>query len=305
MKLQIRNETSKLKTVILGRGDSLGDPTSNNPMEVFHKKHNTYPKEIDITREIVSFEKILKSCSVEIYIPSFKRDLDQIFTRDIGFVIEDTFFISNMGAKSRQLEIKGIDYILDKMNSDKIVHFPSDVVIEGGNIILWNKYIFVGLGRRTNRKGVLFLKEELRRRGIEKEILSFELSDYQGEVNEKTDDAILEKAIDNYALHLDCIFQPIGKDEAILYEKGFKKKPKELLELFPEERLIEINKEEKNAMVSNIFSISPSEVIIENRFVRLKKELERRGYTIYEVDYKETSKLCGLLRCSTLPLFRE
>ena len=58
-------------------------------------------------------------------------------------------------------------------------------------------------------------------------------------------------------------------------------------------------------MFPNIFSISPTKIAIEKGFTRLKDELLGRGYEVFEVDYSETSKLGGLLRCSTLPLKRK
>ena len=38
---------------------------------------------------------------------------------------------------------------------------------------------------------------------------------------------------------------------------------------------------------------------------KLKAALEERGFTVEAIKYSETSKMEGLLRCSTLPLFRE
>ena len=57
-------------------------------------------------------------------------------------------------------------------------------------------------------------------------------------------------------------------------------------------------------MFPNIFSVGPNDVIVEKGFTRLIQELENRGINCHKVKYSETSKLSGLLRCSTLPLFR-
>jgi N-dimethylarginine dimethylaminohydrolase len=59
-------------------------------------------------------------------------------------------------------------------------------------------------------------------------------------------------------------------------------------------------------MNANIFSISPTVVVSENRFTRLNSFLENNwGLTVERVPYYEISKMGGLLRCSTLPLVRE
>ena len=57
---------------------------------------------------------------------------------------------------------------------------------------------------------------------------------------------------------------------------------------------------------TNIFSISPKVVVVEEHFHRLKNHLEQAwGLTVETVPYREISKMGGLLRCSTLPLRRD
>ena len=107
-----------------------------------------------------------------------------------------------------------------------------------------------------------------------------------------------------HVLHLDCTFQPVGKDQAIIYHDGFAQKPEALYDLFPSDKLIAVNQEEKEHMFPNVFSIGPDKVVVEKTFIRLKEELHKKGFQTFDVEYKETSKLSGLLRCSTLPLRR-
>ena len=65
------------------------------------------------------------------------------------------------------------------------------------------------------------------------------------------------------ALHLDCCFQPVGKDKAIIHKNGFLKEEEYqwLVDLFGAEHVFEISKEEMYHMNSNIFSIAPDVVI--------------------------------------------
>jgi len=65
------------------------------------------------------------------------------------------------------------------------------------------------------------------------------------------------EARDN-ALHLDCCFQPVGKDKAIIYKGGFLNEEEYnwLVNLFGKENIFEITQEEMYNMNSNIFSIS-------------------------------------------------
>ncbi|MGA9239611.1 dimethylarginine dimethylaminohydrolase family protein, partial [Robiginitalea sp.] len=108
------------------------------------------------------------------------------------------------------------------------------------------------------------------------------------------------------ALHLDCCFQPVGRDLAILHKESFldPKEYKWLLEFFGPEKVFEITEEEMYRMFSNVFSISPEVVVSERSFTRLNNWLRSQGLTVEEIPYQEVGKQGGLLRCSTLPLER-
>ena len=108
-------------------------------------------------------------------------------------------------------------------------------------------------------------------------------------------------------LHLDCTFMPVGRDKAIIYRPGFMN-PRDaghLVDIFGQDNVFELTQEEMYWMNSNIFSISPTVVVIEEHFTRLKAWLESWGATVETVPYREISKMGGLLRCSTLPLRRD
>jgi len=287
--LKVTNETATLKSVILGIADDRGRVHGINPLIRKHIRENSLPKDIDIQKEIRSFEQVLKQANVQVLRPVNIKETEQIFTRDIGFVIDDLFFISNMKHPVRRREFAGIaPHIDDLVKDEKRIYIPEGTLIEGGDVVLHNEHIFVGVGERTNWAGVEFLQNQLPHKKIHGLALQVD-----------------EDNPDEHALHLDCIFQPIGKKEAIIYEAGFKEKPKAILLIFADKDLIRVTKDQKNKMFPNIFSISPTEVVIEKSFTALKAELEKRNYTVYEVEYSETSKFNGLLRCSTLPLVRE
>ena len=109
-------------------------------------------------------------------------------------------------------------------------------------------------------------------------------------------------------LHLDCAFMPVGNDKVILYKDGFlnEKDYFVLVEMFGYQNVFEITREEMYYMNANIFSISPTVVVSEQRFTRLNNQLENKwGLAVERIPYFEISKMGGLLRCSTLPLVRE
>ena len=108
------------------------------------------------------------------------------------------------------------------------------------------------------------------------------------------------------ALHLDCCFQPVGKDKAVIYPGGFKNTEdvEFLINYFGNDNVFEITKDEMYEMNSNFFSISQEVVISDSSFVRLNDQLRKWGLTVEEVKYREVAKMEGLLRCSTMPLRR-
>lgn len=287
MELNIQNETSELEVVMLGIGQDRGKPRILNPMSRKHFNNNTFPTDDDIIRELNTFKQVLLAAGVEVLHPTNLLDVEQIFTRDIGFVIGKKFFISNMKKASRKDEQPGMQFLLDQINTEDVIKVEDPAIIEGGDVIVWNDYVFVGISDRTNYEGYEILKSKL----PDKKVVAFEL--------------VVSDDPDTNILHLDCTFQPIGKDEAIFYEEGFVEEPKILKEIFPEDKLIRVNQEQKVRMFPNVFSIAPNKIVVERGFVELKEELESRNYKVFEVDFKETSKLSGLLRCSTLPLRRK
>ncbi len=301
--LYINDETSRLKSVILGTAISLGGvPTikaAYDPKSRVHILKGTFPKEADIANEMAAFEKVLKKHNVEVFRPANVSGLNQVFSRDIGFVINDKFIVSNVLDK-RIHEIEGIEYILEKITDHRIIRLPAEVRVEGGDVMPRKDKLFVGYSEkddfekyevsRTNEAALEFLTTAF----PDLDILGFEL--------EKSDtDAMYN------ALHLDCCFQPVGKDQAIIFKGGFKNESDYdfLVDYFGKENMIEINRLQMYNMYTNVFSISPEVIVSEIGFRKLNYELRNKGFIVEEIPYAETAKMEGLLRCSTLPLIRE
>ena len=303
LKLRVTNETDRLKAVILGTAVCNGaTPTleeAYDPKSAEHIKAGTYPIEKDMVAEMDAFAAVLQKYGVQVYRPEIIRDCNQIFTRDIGFVIDDVFIKANI-LPDRQAEFQAIEYIVKQMNPDKVVTPPEEVHIEGGDVMPWNEHIFIGTYKgddykeqvtaRTNMAGVAFIQKLF----PHKKVKEFDL------VKSKTE------ARDN-ALHLDCCFQPVGKNKAIIYKGGFRSEAdyQYLVDIFGAENLFHIEREEMYEMNSNVFSISPDVVVSEKHFTRLNAWLRAQGFTVEEIPYSEISKQEGLLRCSTLPLLRD
>ncbi len=300
--ININNEIGQLRSVVLGIATDFGGTPKEEDCYDPKSKENvlkgTFPIEKDLSEELNQFREILEKYNVKIFRPETIKHLNQIFTRDIAFVIDDKIIIPNI-ISDRRDEINGINYLLQEIDPEKILRLGIDSRVEGGDVILSNNKIFIGYSKendfikykvaRTNEAAI----EEIRSLFPDKEVLSFELN--KSDANAKEN-----------ALHLDCCFQPIGKNMAIIYEGGFKhnKDVDYLNNYFGSDNLIKISQEEMYNMNSNVFSISEDVIVSEKGFNRLNSILREKGFIIEEINFSETSKMEGLLRCSTLPLDR-
>ncbi len=300
--LNINDETAQLRAVVLGTAESCG-PTPKpeeayDPKSLEHILAGTYPKEADMVQEMNAFEAVFKKHGVTVYRPSVIENCNQIFSRDIAFVIGDKLVHANI-LPDREREFTAIGHVTSQINPEHIIYPPEEVHIEGGDIMPWREYIFVGtytapdypdfITARTNKEAVEFLKEQF----PDKKVKSFELR--KSNTNAKEN-----------ALHLDCCFQPIGTDKAILHKNGFlvEEEYEWLVQYFGKENIFEITADEMYQMFSNVFSISPKVVVSEKNFTRLNNWLREQDFTVEEIPYAEIAKQEGLLRCSTLPLIR-
>lgn len=303
LQLNIKNETSRLRAVVLGSAVNNGPiPTAEeayDPKSLEHILAGTYPLEENMVKEMEAFNQVFQKYNVKVFRPEMIENYNQIFCRDIGFVIDDIFVKSNI-LPDRERELEAIKYVIDQINPLKVLRPPEEVHIEGGDVMLWNEYIFIGtykgsdykdyITARTNMHGVNYIKHLF----PNKIVKEFDL------VKSKLE------ARDN-ALHLDCCFQPVGKNKGIIYKSGFREEADYvfLVTLFGKENLFHITRDEMYHMNSNVFSIDENVVVSEKNFTRLNTWLRENGFIVEEIPYAEIAKQEGLLRCSTLPLIRD
>ena len=304
MRLNINNETGRLKSVVLGQPVSMGaDPTLEESYDAksYHTiQQGVYPKEEDIIHEMTEFEKVLKKYDVEVIRPDIIKDYNQVFARDVAFVIEDKMILSNL-IPDRADEQEAYSKIFEQVEWRKIINLPDTAHIEGGDVIVWNDFLFIGTcfsedyrnfkTARTNEYAIEILKEYFPK----KRIIDLEL---------KKNDTVPYEGI----LHLDCTFNPVGKDKCIIYKDGFVDESdyRLILDIFGEENCFHVTKEEMFDMNPNIFSISPEVVVSDVAFTRMNRHLQDVwNIKVEEIPYREISKMGGLLRCSTMPLVRE
>ena len=302
LKLHINNEYGRLKAVVFGTAQNNGPTPSAeqcyDPSSLSHVLANTYPKESDMQREMSAVMEVFQRYRVSVFRPSTIENCNQIFARDIAFVIDTKLIKSNI-LPDRAKEYHALKPLLEQISPDDVIELPEDCHVEGGDVILCNDYIFVGvysgsdypdyITARTN----LNAAEAIQNLFPHKKVKTFELR--------KSNSNPLENA-----LHLDCCFQPLGNGKALIHDQGFLN-PTDfewLLDFFGKDNVFIATPKEMSQMYCNVFSISKDVVISEQSFTRLNTWLTTQGFTVEQVPYAEISKQGGLLRCSTLPLNR-
>lgn len=299
----VSNETDRLEVVVLGLPNSLGpDPKLEETYDAKSYEsvsRGIYPKEEDIISEMNALHQALVRNGVEVLRPELLEEYNQIFARDVAFVVDNTLFVSNL-IPDREKETDALRGILSRIPAPNLEYLPERVHTEGGDILLYDDVLFVGCYlrpdyptfkmARTNRYAVDFLRE----RFPNKQIVPLELRKHDHDPRQGV-------------LHLDCAFQPVGRNKALIYREGFlEKKDVGLLEdIFGIDNLFDVTGEEAYMMNTNLVSIAPDRVVSDKAFARLNKHLEANwGIAVDTVPYQEVAKMGGLLRCSTMPLVR-
>ena len=92
IQLNVVNECSRLKAVVLGTAKSNG-PTPEakdcyDPSSLKHVKAGTYPIESQMVQEITALETVFKAHDVAVFRPQIIPQCNQIFARDVELQIE-------------------------------------------------------------------------------------------------------------------------------------------------------------------------------------------------------------------------
>lgn len=296
----IIDEWQPLEAVMVGIGAGMGEaPALDETYDPLSRRHvlaGTYPKEEDVKKELNAFARTLEGREIRVLRPD-SLGINQVFTRDIGVIIDDTFIMTHM-VEDRVLEQKGLHSMLNR-NPGLVKHPPDHVLMEGGDIMPMQDEIWVGYAdepdfstfttARTNQAAVEWLEATFPHRRVRR----FELNKSDSNPGEN-------------ALHLDCCIAPLGLGHLMIHKAGFKNEEEveTLCARYDHDRILEMTSEEMKDMQCNVLSLAPNVVVSGSNFHRTNAQMRSWGYEVIEVNLSETSKMGGLLRCSTLPLRR-
>ncbi len=284
--LCVTSETGRLRSVIIGYPDNF----HKIPPAIINETQKQYyfgpdrPTRERVMAELDDFKQTLASHGVAVLQPEPLDNVpDQLMTRDIGVVIGDTFVVTQMARESRRDEWLGLLPILDQMGTQRVIKVPDDIVVEGGDVIVDNGRILVGLSQRTGPEGAAYLAS----RFPHFEVIPVPLKQLADGEN---------------VLHLDCSFVPVGQRSALVYPDGLAQMPAAIADQYD---FIEVTKAEQQILATNVLSISPTQVIARTRASRVNAEMRRRGLKVIELPFDDPPKTGGSFRCCSLPLWRD
>lgn len=292
-----QDELGKLQTVLIGRCDHLQSISPENfyidPISKKTVTSNQLPHEHEINSQINYLVNLLSSLDITVIRPHKIKHTCPLFVRDLGFVIANKLFKSNIKTP-RKKEFKAIDQPLaDQLGT--IVNLDPSVFVEGGDVICWNDYIFVGyndnpvftseITARTNSKAIDALSYHF----PNKKVIGLRLQ------KSNTDPLI-------NALHLDCVFMPFGSQFALIHMNSFvDQEALSTLHKIFEGNLISVTTDEMRQFSCNILSLSHKTVICSDSS-KISNILDNLGLTVHKVPFNLVEKLGGSIRCVSLPL---
>jgi N-dimethylarginine dimethylaminohydrolase len=200
-------------------------------------------------------------------------------TRDVGLVVGETIVVSRIKEETRQLESQITEPVLQKYGLRVLT--PDRGFVEGGDVIVDNGRLWVGVGGRTDEWGAEFLHRTFGR-------------DYD----------VIPLHFGARYTHLDTLLGVLNGGHAIVYEPAFEAASlQRIREAYPS--IISLTDKEQTNAGANVLCLSPDKIISIAENTTVNKRLVQLGFEVVTLPYSEIIKSGGSVRCDTLPLERD
>jgi len=191
---------------------------------------------------------------------------DSVFVEDTAFILPEVAVITRPGADSRKPETESILWVLTPLV--KLVHVHEPGTLDGGDVLVLGKEIYIGLSTRSNQAAVDQLNEMLSEYGYS--VTSVALQD---------------------CLHLKSAVTRVN-DRTLLINKNWVNASH-----FKSFDWIEVDPSEPHA--ANCLPIGNS-IIFPAAFPKTCAKLDERGYNVVTLDVSELAKAEGAVTCCSL-----
>ena len=137
---------------------------SINACELTHLQ----PQAIDYVMASVQhreYRNLLASLGLDVIrIPADPAYPDCVFVEDTAIVLDDLAVITRPGAESRRGETRAVADVLERYRP--LVHIEAPATVDGGDVLVLDDRIFVGMSARTNEAAIGQLRFHTRREVI-------------------------------------------------------------------------------------------------------------------------------------------
>lgn len=258
---------------------SIVEPT-NHMQWLYYSDGLPQPDPVLMTRQHEQLVRVLREEGVEVeLLPSVPSLPYQHATRDVGVVIGDTIVLSSLRERTRRLEAQVAEPVLARYKLGIVL--PAAGWVEGGDVIVDGERLWVGIGARTDERGVDFLYETF-----------------------KQDYDVIPLRFDPRYTHLDTVLGALSGGHALLYEPAFDEPSLDRIRCaFP--NAILLTREEQESAGANVLSLRADKLISIEQNKSVNRRLVEAGFEVVTVPYSEVIKSGGSVRCDTLPVERE
>ncbi|RPJ21467.1 MAG: dimethylargininase [Chloroflexi bacterium] len=191
---------------------------------------------------------------------------DSVFVEDTAFILPEVAVITRPGADSRKPETESIIRALSPYLN--LVHVRAPATVDGGDVLVLGKNIYVGLSTRSNQDAIDQLNELLRGYGY-----------------------IVRGVETQGCLHLKSAVTRVD-EKTLLINRNWVD-----VHHFKNFDLIEVDPSEPSA--ANCLPIGEA-ILFPTAFPKTRAKLEERGYRVVTVDVEELAKAEGAVTCCSL-----
>jgi len=191
---------------------------------------------------------------------------DSVFIEDIAIVFDEMAVMTRPGAASRRLETSGVAEALGKYRQLHAIEDPG--TLDGGDVLVVGRRVFVGRSRRTNEAGIDQLCGLLAAHGYD--VVPVEVRG---------------------CLHLKSAVTRLDDDLLLINRAWLPAEP------FSAFEAIDVHPREPGA--ANALRVG-GRIVYSSGFPRTLERLERRGLSVRTVDASEVAKAEGAVTCCSL-----
>jgi dimethylargininase len=193
---------------------------------------------------------------------------DSVFVEDTAFILSELAVITRPGADSRKPETDSIIQALTPHT--KLVHVQTPATVDGGDVLVLDKNIYVGLSTRSNQAAIDQLNRVLQDYGYK--VIGVQMHD---------------------CLHLKTAVTRVDDSTLLINPRWVD------THHFKDHNWIEVDPSEPFA--ANCLPIGDS-IVYPTAFPKTCAKLEAAGYNITTVDVSELAKAEGAVTCCSLIL---